>query len=140
MSLSHLQSAAQSFGGVVSHQSACYHYFASPAEPYKSVLADYYTAKVIIHQPKLKAKYVQAVVNVALLQLTYPANTQWSARERAAAAGIAKSTWADQKLCLLTDRIINHIRLTADVVQGVIARQIDGKGSPMARTMTEIEF
>lgn len=140
MSIEHLQSAAESFGGVMNHQSACRHYLINPIEPYRSILANYYKTKVAINRPKLKPKYVQAVVDVALLELTYPTSESWSVRERADAASIPKSTWADNKLCELTDRIVHHVRATTDVICGVIGRQIDGKGSPMARTMTEIEF
>lgn len=138
----HLKSAAQSFAGVSSVQSACHHYLLDFDSTSKTILNKYYTHLVRQTYPKLKDKYAALAVSVALAELTYPATdtARWSGRERSALAGISKSTWHRLNLCNVVNRIIAHIRTTSTDVARVTRHQLTGKGRALDRVMTQIEF
>lgn len=114
--------AAESFADVTAVEQQCYDYTHAGIEaitsPAHAWLTDYFRAELAEHNPELKAKYVHAVVHVALQELHYPyqgpTDSQpymyaWSGRQRAACAAIAQRTWADNKLCPLVDKLIKKI-------------------------------
>lgn len=142
MQKAYLQASAQSFGAVNAVQSACYYYLIDYNDKDKQTLHSYYTTQVRQAYPKLKDKYIDMAVGVALFELSYPTlETQaWSVRERSAVCGLPKSTWSRLKLSSITDRIITHIMTTSDTVQSIMHHQICGNGRLLDKVMTHIAF
>nr|WP_315041343.1 hypothetical protein [uncultured Moraxella sp.] len=123
-----IKAGAESFANINNIQSACYHYLTDnfPAYEY-TVLYDYFCQELT--KTDIKPNYIERVVKVALLELTYPVtnpNKQyaWSGRERCAFVFIPRNTWSRHKLSKHTESIIDTIRTNAHKVEISIDMQI----------------
>ena len=73
----------------------------------------------------LSAAQTAAAVSVALQELQYPVTLRpWSMRERAAAAGVSKSTWHRHELCQHVDWLIDYLTGELGRAERKISQQV----------------
>lgn len=138
----HLKSAAQSFAGATAVDVSCHQYLLDSNKKSKAVLRRYYHQQLCRHYPKLKPHYTRLVIEVALAELSYPTldTAKWSGRERAALAGISRSTWYRLGLCPIVNRITTHIHTISLRLTKAVNCQLNDTGSTLDRVMVQVEF
>lgn len=73
----------------------------------------------------LSGAQTAAAVSVALQELQYPVTLRpWSLRERAAAAGVSKSTWHRHELCQHVDWLIDYLTGELERADRKISQQV----------------
>lgn len=73
----------------------------------------------------LSAAQTAAAVSVALQELQYPVTLRpWTLRERAAAAGVSKSTWHRHELCQHVDWLIDYLTGELERADRKISQQV----------------
>lgn len=134
MSKQHLRAAAEAFAGVSEIESACYHYTEhGHADVYRHTLAEHYKRELIRNHDSNNIGYYIAVVETALTEMTYPVldgkSYAWTGRQRAAFAGIPRSTWADNNLSGHVNFIIDDIRAKSRYTLHLVEDNIRGRSA-----------
>lgn len=125
----HLIAAAESYAKVDDFADACYRYYYHQDDvAHKrliTLIKDRLTKYYLSHIP---AKYHDAIITTALLELTYPLVAgrlpAFSERERAITAGISRQTFRKYGMSLACAGIIDDITGTAIIVADRIQRQL----------------
>lgn len=129
--------AAESFADVTALEQHCYDYTHAGIEAITSTahgwLTDYFRFDLAKADPELKQQHIHAVVHVALQELHYPPRPYnddkpylyaWSGRQRAASAGMSRSTWSRLNLCHLTYGLIQEIEKQSKQCTAKVRRQM----------------
>ena len=128
MRYEYLKAAAEAYANLSELESDCYHYLNDGFDT--SIQARLVTAYTEVLSKEISSKYINKIVRTALAECQYPINEStgyaWSGNERAAFAGIPKSTWSNNQLSNHINFIINNMRHNASSANAQIKLQIAG--------------
>ena len=124
----YLRAAAEAYANLTELESDCYHYLHDGFP--ESVQPRLVTAYTELLSEEIPSKYLDKVVSTALVECQYPINEStgyaWSGNERAAFAGIPKSTWSNNQLSNHINFILNDMNHNASSANAQIKLQIAG--------------
>lgn len=130
-----LIAAAESYAGVSAFADACYRYYYYQDKTAQAYLSSCLAIEFAKHLQSVPAKYHQAAIDTALIELSYPVpigkHFAFSERERAITAGISRQTWRTHAINTVCDNIISNITGIAKVVAAKVKEQL-GKNFNMS--------
>ena len=128
MRYEYLKAAAEAYANLSELESDCYHYLNDGFDT--SIQSRLVAAYAELLSKEIPSKYLDKVVSTAVVECQYPINEStgyaWSGNERAAFAGIPKSTWSNNQLSNHINFILNDMNHNASSANAQIKLQIAG--------------